>query len=98
VLVAECFAFAFDAKDKLLVVDIDGTITKSDVQGLLMTFRYTPINTHSNLLYHTLLLYVVSSCIMRYTQRLCCSQSAAAAIVWHLSVLRGGSTSQQLRL
>jgi phosphatidate phosphatase PAH1 len=40
VLVAECFAFAFDAKDKLLVVDIDGTITKSDVQGLLMTFRY----------------------------------------------------------
>jgi LNS2 (Lipin/Ned1/Smp2) len=41
VLVAECFAFAFDAKDKLLVVDIDGTITKSDVQGLLMTFRYS---------------------------------------------------------
>lgn len=38
VLVAECFAFRWDVGDRLLVVDIDGTITKSDVPGLLMTF------------------------------------------------------------
>ncbi|CAM9448662.1 unnamed protein product [Chrysoparadoxa australica] len=37
VLVAECFAFLMEKTDPMVVVDIDGTITKSDVPGLVMT-------------------------------------------------------------
>jgi len=39
VLVAECFAFVWGANTPMVVVDIDGTITRSDVSGLLMTLR-----------------------------------------------------------
>eukprot|EP00903_Cladosiphon_okamuranus_P016291 g15023.t1 len=37
VLVAECFAFVWNVNTPMIVVDIDGTITRSDVSGLLMT-------------------------------------------------------------
>lgn len=37
VLVAECFAFVWGVNTPMIVVDIDGTITRSDVSGLLMT-------------------------------------------------------------
>ncbi|CAN0363167.1 unnamed protein product, partial [Discosporangium mesarthrocarpum] len=47
VLVAECFAFLWEADASVIVVDIDGTITKSDVTGLLMTL--TPgLNDHTH--------------------------------------------------
>ena len=36
-LVAECFAFVWGVNTPMIVVDIDGTITRSDVSGLLMT-------------------------------------------------------------
>lgn len=39
VLVAECFAFVWGVSTPMIVVDIDGTITRSDVPGLLMTLR-----------------------------------------------------------
>ncbi|KAG5191716.1 hypothetical protein JKP88DRAFT_295192 [Tribonema minus] len=40
VLVADCLAFAMDAAAaRVVVVDIDGTITRSDAHGLLMTLR-----------------------------------------------------------
>ncbi|CAM9877922.1 unnamed protein product, partial [Phaeothamnion confervicola] len=39
VLVAECFVFLWSAADaRVIAVDIDGTITRSDLPGLLMTF------------------------------------------------------------
>lgn len=37
VLVAECFAFLWSLDTPVIVMDIDGTITRSDVPGLLMT-------------------------------------------------------------
>lgn len=36
-LVTECFAFVWGVNTPMLVVDIDGTITRSDVSGLIMT-------------------------------------------------------------
>ncbi|CAM9601266.1 unnamed protein product [Scytosiphon promiscuus] len=51
VLVAECFAFVWGVNQPLIVVDIDGTITRSDVSGLLMTLTPTLVadRTHAGI-------------------------------------------------
>lgn len=48
---AECFAFVWGVNQPLIVVDIDGTITRSDVSGLLMTLTpgFVTDRTHSGI-------------------------------------------------
>ncbi|CBN80070.1 conserved unknown protein [Ectocarpus siliculosus] len=48
VLVAECFAFVWDVNTPMIVVDIDGTITRSDVSGLMMTLSPGLVTNHTH--------------------------------------------------
>lgn len=45
---AECFAFVWDVNTPMIVVDIDGTITRSDVSGLVMTLSPGLITNHTH--------------------------------------------------
>lgn len=47
-LVAECFAFLWPVNAPMIVVDIDGTITRSDVPGLLMTLSPGILTDHTH--------------------------------------------------
>lgn len=73
VLVAECFAFLWGVHTPMIVVDIDGTITRSDVPGLLMTLspglEYD--NTHLGIC--ALLTRIVSEVRRRRAPRWCYS-------------------------
>ncbi|CAN0400130.1 unnamed protein product, partial [Laminaria digitata] len=48
VLVAECFAFLWPVNTPMIVVDIDGTITRSNVPGLVMTLRPGLVTDHTH--------------------------------------------------
>lgn len=48
VLVAECSAFLWEVDAPIIVVDIDGTITRSDVRGLLMTLTPKLVLDHTH--------------------------------------------------
>ena len=47
-LVAECFAFMWAVNTPMIVVDIDGTITRSNVPGLVMTLRPGLVTDHTH--------------------------------------------------
>ncbi|CAN0332766.1 unnamed protein product, partial [Ectocarpus sp. 12 AP-2014] len=43
-----CFAFVWDVNTPMIVVDIDGTITRSDVSGLMMTLSPGLVTNHNH--------------------------------------------------
>lgn len=86
-LVAECFAFVWGVNTPMIVVDIDGTITRSDVSGLLMTLTPGLLADRTHLGICKLLARMVDEAVSSLLEALSCGCLSATVRICRLFLL-----------